>query len=299
MNKIVSIPLIVLFFVLISARTSRKPSKKHALKTLNGFCSFVPSGNTVLEGDTVNVQSFYMSKGEVTNFQYQEFLSYLKKHGEDEKYKMAQVDSAQWNKGRIAMNSYEKYYHNHPAYRFFPVVNISKEGAELYCEWLTMVYDSISGGEMNVEFRIPTRAEWIRAARGNNHNYFYTWGNAVLINKEGQQLANYLRIGAEHITRNIETGKMELTKEFVPLDVNVFKDSPDILAPSESYWPNAFGFYNMNGNVAEMISDGSFAVGGSWRSPGYDIRNESIRDFTGPSTEVGFRVIASYVEDVK
>ena len=76
-------------------------------------------------------------------------------------------------------------------------------------------------------------------------------------------------------------------------------DNADVLAPSKSYWPNDFGIYNMNGNASEMISDGEFVVGGDWRSPGYDIRNESIKAYNGPSPEIGFRIVASYIQEVK
>ncbi len=48
----------------------------------------------------------------------------------------------------------------------------------------------------------------------------------------------------------------------------------------------------MNGNAAEMIVDSDMAAGGSWRSPGYDIRNESLMSFKEASPEVGFRPIA-------
>lgn len=48
------------------------------MKVLQSFCELVPSENTVIEGDTVSVQSFYRSSAEITNFQYAEFLSDLK-----------------------------------------------------------------------------------------------------------------------------------------------------------------------------------------------------------------------------
>jgi hypothetical protein len=52
----------------------------------------------------------------------------------------------------------------------------------------------------------------------------------------------------------------------------------------------------MNGNVAEMLADSDQAAGGSWRSPGYDIRNESLMPYDDASPEVGFRPIAVLVK---
>ena len=299
MKKIIGITLLGFSFILMSSSFSKKPSAKRAIKVLNGFCSFIPSGNSVIDSDTVSVQSFYMSNTEITNIQYMEFIHYLKKHGEDEKLAIANVDTLQWVQRYDYMSAYTEYYHKHPAYHEYPVVNVSKEGAELYCEWLSMMYDSISGGELNLKFRIPTRSEWMRAARGENHQYFYTWGTPSLRNSEGLILANHVRFGAEHITRNINTGKLEITNNKVPYDMSSIGDNADVLAPSKSYWPNDFGIYNMNGNASEMISDGEFVVGGDWRSPGYDIRNESIKAYKGPSPEIGFRIVASYIQEVK
>ena len=68
-----------------------------------------------------------------------------------------------------------------------------------------------------------------------------------------------------------------------------------IIAKAESYYPNEFGFYNLNGNVSEMISDSEKAVGGDWTCPGYDVRIESEKEFKEAHPTVGFRVVATYL----
>lgn len=293
--------LSVIFISSLFAFTSgKKPSAKRALKVLDGFCQYVPSGKAVVEGDTVSVQSFYMSATEITNFQYLEFLYHLKRNKELDKLKLAQIDSAKWVNKLGYGEPYKQHYHKHPAYRDYPVVNVTKKGAELYCEWLTEVYDSLSNGEMKIKFRVPTHAEWMRAARGSNHQYVYTWGGLNLRNSEGLFLANCTRIGDQNITKNLETGQIEIvSRDKMMYDISAISENADVTAPAESYWPNDFGFYNMNGNVAEMISDSDHAVGGGWKSPGYDIRNESIEPFTEASSSVGFRVVATYLGEPK
>ena len=282
---------------LMSFISGNKPSAKTAKKVLDNFCAYVPSGNTLIENDTVSVQGFYISQGEITNIQYAEFLTDLRKRGELEKLKIAEIDTNNWNTElKWENNKYADHYHKHPAYYDFPVVNVSKEGAELYCEWLTNIYDSLSGGELKLKFRIPTHTEFIRSAMGDNGFRSYAWGGPYLRNTKGQILANFLQSGPECITRNQETGKLEVTTDKVGY-VDPSMDGADVTAPSKSYWPNDFGVYNMNGNVSEMISDKKLVVGGDWRSPGYDIRNESARAYKGSSTTVGFRVVASYVEN--
>ena len=273
----------------------KKPSEKTAKKQLDEFYAYVPSGITLGEKDTVSVQGFYMSKGEVTNIQYREFLVDLKRKGELDKLKIAEPDTTNWNTELKRGNQkYVDYYFSHPAYRNYPVVNVSKEGAELYSEWLSEKYDSISGGELKLKFRIPTHIEWLRAVRGNQMLNIYAWGGPYLRNSKGMVLANFLNYGSENITKNQETGELEITTKSIGYN---FIDGADVTAPSISYWPNDFGLYNMNGNVSEMISDKDLVVGGDWRSPGYDVRNESARAYKGSSVTVGFRVIATYVEN--
>ncbi len=280
---------------LMSFISGKKPSAKTAKKQLDEFCAYVPSGQTLNEKDTVSVQGFYMSKGEVTNSQYKEFLMDLKRKGELDKLKIAEPDTTNWNTELKWNNQkYVDYYFSHPAYQNYPVVNVSKEGAELYCQWLTEKYDSISGGELKLKFRLPDHIEWLRAVRGNQMLNTYAWGGPYLRNSKGMILANFLNFGSENITKNQETGEFEITTKGIGY---TFADGADVTAPSLSYWPNDFGLYNMNGNVSEMISDKDLVVGGDWRSPGYDIRNESTRAYKGSSVTVGFRVIATYVEN--
>jgi formylglycine-generating enzyme required for sulfatase activity len=268
-----------------------KGALKRTDKLLNNFCSFIPSGNALVGTDTVSVQAFYMSKTEITNFQYNEFLWYLKRHERWDDLKVAQVDSTKWNQNGWGNNAYAQHYHRHPAYKEYPVVNITKEGAELYCEWLTMMYDSISQGAMKIKFRIPTRAEQIRAARGDDHFAVYPWKGAYLRNSKGSYLCNFLALNEENIARS-ESGGFEV-KLFEGTGVTHYSD---ILAPAKSYWPNEFGIYNISGNVSEMIADENVVLGGDWRSPGYNVRITSSKPYTGAGPEVGFRVVASVLD---
>ena len=69
-----------------------------------------------------------------------------------------------------------------------------------------------------------------------------------------------------------------------------------ITAPAESYYPNKFGIYNMSGNVAELVSDDTVAMGGSWNDTGYDVRVESEQPATQPKSTIGFRMVATIEE---
>lgn len=267
---------------------------KKNYKGLRGNYTFIPSGNLEVNDSSVSVNSFVMSQGEVTNFHWQEFLSYLKRNGEEKKLEICKVDSTLWNSKLNFNNSTLKdYYHIHPAYRDYPIVNVSKEAATLYCEWLTEAFIPNMDGASKLIFRLPTHEEWIYAAKGGLKGGEYSWGGPYLRNSEGQTLANYTRFGAEHITRD-SLGDLAVVKLVKNMGVAAGAQSgEDITAPSHSYWPNGFGLYNMNGNVAEMVSDKDIVAGGSWKDPGFDVRNESFNPYNGAASNVGFRVVAT------
>ena len=293
MKKNYLIALLIFGTTFVAFTTAKKTGFKHAKKSLDGFCNYVPSGSSLVDGDTLSVQAFYMSTTEVTNGEYNEFLADLLRKGDLASYEIAKIDTSAWNRAfkSTMMEPMATHYHKHPAYANYPVVNVSKAGAELYCKWLTAKYDSLSNGELRVNFRIPTRAEWVRAACGNNLDVPYSWAGPYLRTEKGSIRANFLSMGSENITRNPETGEMEVVSTGMRLDV----DGADIIAPAKSYWRSAFGFYNMNGNVAELVSDGDYAVGGDWHSPGFDIQNSSIKEVKEPQPTVGFRVITTFL----
>lgn len=196
------------------------------------------------------------------------------------------------------MGPFANYYHSHPAYNHYPVVNISHEAAVLYCEWLTEfnqskgLFAELEG--YKVTYRLPTHEEWLIAAKGEAHHAPYAWGNARLRDKKGNFMANFQIVPQEKMSFDPETGTYALqsVRDTSQVWDPEFHGSADVTAPVLSYAPNDLGLYNMNGNVAEMLSEPSLAAGGSWRHTGFDIRNESLMTYEGPSPFVGFRTVA-------
>ena len=139
------------------------------------------------------------------------------------------------------------------------------------------------------KFRLPERAEYIRAARGDNPTVNYSWGTNWLRNENGEIQCNFKNLGSENIHQE---GKYT---EYVIIDDLSELSSDDLLAPSKSYWPNDYGIYNLNGNVAEMIALDGIAVGGSWQNTGYDVRIESKSVYTNPNPTTGFRVVMTFI----
>jgi len=277
--------------------TSFAPNKKKVIKTPDGFV-FVPMGSTKVDDQTVSVQSFFMAKTEVTNKEYREFLLDLKTQGDMEAYNKALPDTLQW-RDKLAYNEpYVEFYFRHPAYNDYPVVNISRENAEMYCVWLTKKMREAYGENIN-DARLPYREEWMLAARGKDPLAIYSWNTAEKTSKkkgcEYGNSGNYRSLGAESIHFNDSTGQYEVLPNSGSVGMaGSLSDAADITAPAESYCPNSFGLFNMSGNVAEMVNQNGIAVGGSWRSPGYDVRIESTVKFSGPCTTVGFRPVITF-----
>jgi formylglycine-generating enzyme required for sulfatase activity len=123
---------------------------------------------------------------------------------------------------------------NHPAQ---PVVGVSWHEAIGYCEWLSAKIGGIMIGGITIagittdeKFRLPTEAEWERAARGGRDGALFPWGDTP-----PQSLAGYDdRCGAH------------------------WKTGPEPVGRAE---PNAHGLYNMCDNVHEWCSD--------WYASGY------------------------------
>lgn len=244
---------------------------------------------------TVSTKHFYCSQTEVSNLQYREFLESLKSQGRSEDFQVAQIDSLMWQEKLQYNEPYVEYYHNHPAYNDYPVVNISHEGAKLYCNWLEGVLNASSEDGLEYKVTLPTRNQWIAAAKGGYELSPYPWGGPFVRNVSGKLLANFMYVGAENVRKNKESGELEVcTNNGIVSFMGVagqLNDNPDITAPVTSYNPNNFGLYNMSGNVAEMVQEEGIACGGGWRSPGADIRCVSTMEYDGPQTDIGFRPI--------
>lgn len=280
----------LMFTVCVSFIFEKSLSMK---KTLTKSFVYISSGTIHLNNDTLSVQAFYILDKEVTNSDYQEFLNDLKRNGEDEKLRIANIDTAKWNLISGSNEAFAKYYHSHEAYKDYPVVNISHEGATLYCKWLGEKYDQKHGTKGRFIFRLMEKAEYIRACRGES-DATYSWGTPYLHNAKGQPMCNFTRLSSEHIHRNTEKKNYEIKVDKIASSIftGVY-----VLAPSKSYWPNLFKVYNLNGNAAEMISQKGIAMGGSWQEPGYDVRVESERSYDGPNPLTGFRVVITSVEN--
>jgi sulfatase modifying factor 1 len=228
-------------------------------------------------------ERLYASKFEVSNKDYRDFLHVLIKENRMAELAIAQIDSLKWNDNisSYSKNPYVDYYHKHPAYNNYPVVNVSYEAAQLYCEWLTLTYNSSPKRKFNkVTFRLPSENEWEMAARAGESLAKYPWKGEFLKNKKGLYLCNFAREANDAIGIT-----------------NKLNDSADITAVVNAYYSNGFGLFNVSGNVAEMISDKKVVKGGSWQStPEYLTITSKQSNDGNPKPTVGFRFFVDLIE---
>lgn len=292
--KISILAFLLLAVLVLESTISDNKTDKSIKKFLDKNYAFVPSGKAFMDEKEISIQSFYISKTEITNKEYREFLNDLQAKGEMEKWKIAQIDSSKWKTKNCGNQAYVEHYHSHLAYINYPVVNITHTAAQLYCQWLNEKLENQFGSKSKFNFRLMKRTEYIRAARGDSKSS-YAWNTNSLRNKDGLIQCNFAQIGSEDIHKNEENESYEIV--IAPRDE--FPTQNDILAPSKSYWPNQFGIYNLNGNAAEMIDELGISVGGSWKNTGYDVRVDSKSMYDQANPYTGFRVVMTYVQSAE
>ena len=131
-----------------------------------------------------------------------------------------------------------------------PVVAVSWQQAAAYCNWLSKqeglpaAYENQGGRlvavqPMNTGYRLPTEAEWEWTARANRDGSLrkYPWGDALPVPPGA---GNFGDQTAQPLLQTILDG---------------YDDGNPVAAPVGSFAPNALGFFDLGGNVAEWTSD--------------------------------------------
>ncbi|PCJ23802.1 MAG: hypothetical protein COA97_10800 [Flavobacteriales bacterium] len=257
---------------------------------------FIPMGTMQYKEKNVSVQPFYMKQTEVTNLEYRTFLFDLLIQGRKDEFLIAKPDQTRWMKDYPY--SYNKpmqtHYFSHAAYDHYPVVAMSRKGAEMYCKWFTTELNKVNNYDAVNDVRIPTDIEWVYAAQGGKEDFLYPWGGPNLINSNGYYMANFK-------PNRPESYRQEGEKFY---EYCYICDGAFHTAKVESYNPNDFGLYCMSGNVAEMVYNKDENMtpgtkGGSWTSIGQELQiiqgKDRFKGLEKPSVDVGFRPVMTFL----
>ncbi|MBL4862872.1 MAG: SUMF1/EgtB/PvdO family nonheme iron enzyme [Crocinitomicaceae bacterium] len=243
----------------------------------SGFSTALLDLKTI-EKNMINLNGYvYMNAYETSNADYAKFLSNVLRSRKLELFTNVVYDSAQWVK-KFPASSQEpmrNLYHWHPAYDEYPVVNVSHDAAKIYCNWLTQQYNLQRKRKYTkVEFRLPTEKEWTLAAQNGDLNSKTGLANDDPKNEKGCYLLN------------IKTG-----------EGRYYDDGAFHTAKVSSYNPNKKGFYNLLGNVAEMVNRKDIAKGGCWYTTLEECYIPKKMEFKGPDPGIGFRIVMEVIEE--
>ncbi len=136
-----------------------------------------------LPAHAVRVDAYWIDSAEVTHSEYEQFVAETRR-----------ITPHHWPGGVMP-----------PDLADYPIYNVGWDDANAFCAW---------EGK-----RLPTEAEWERAARGGLDSLSFPWGK----DKPDRGKARY--------------------------------STPEGPAPGRTYPPNAFGLYDMAGGVAEWCHD--------------------------------------------
>jgi formylglycine-generating enzyme required for sulfatase activity len=197
----------------------------------------VPAGEFVMGSDSetaleqprhrVKIEKpFWISESEINNAA---FFTFKPDHN-------ASVFDQQW-KDHVRLGYYANYVEQ-------PAVRMSWNDADAFCAWL--------GKKAGLKARLPTEAQWEWACRAGSDA-------AMSFGAVGSDFSPYANLADKSIEKFAVNGVNPVFSknlvgnrvfDFVPR-VSEFDDKQFLVTGTKQYQPNAWGLYDMHGNVAE------------------------------------------------
>ena len=219
----------------------------------NALSASVTGGANEVPVHAVNVSSYFMQTTPVQKWQWDTVVGWGLAHGYTDL--MSSGTAKPSNHPVVAVNWFDvvKWCNAKsemdglvPCYSF---VGVYRTGSSNYitCNWAANGY------------RLPTEAEWEKAARGGLIGQQFPWGNTI-----SQMQANFYSSGYQNYDISPEPGGEHPAYSS--------GDYP-FTSPVGAFAPNGFGLYDMAGNVSEWCWD--------WENDSYYWTSPSV-DPTGP-----------------
>jgi len=237
-------------------------------------------------------KGFALSRSEVTVGQFREFVRATGYVPDSQKLGGSSIyDEASGGLRDDAQATWMSDYVGKPAADGLPVINVSWNDARAFVAWLA----SRSGQR----YRLPSEAEFEYAERGGSTTRFW-WGDGSPASRVENITGSGDRTSSGRRWSNAMPG---------------YRDGYWGPAPVQSFAPNAFGLYDIGGNVSEWVQDcwhdnyiRAPRDGSAWDNPGCtrrvirggswgsapDMLRSAFRQGAGADTRsarVGFRVL--------
>jgi formylglycine-generating enzyme required for sulfatase activity len=232
----------------------------------------------------------YMDATEVANIHYQEFLHFVERDSGQKIHDMYLP---------VLDENYTNNYFNNPEFYFFPVVGINYESAKTYCDWRAknlneglklFLANESKYAKYKYVGRLPTEHEWRRAA---GKIATHATSKTHDISKKGQEF-----LKSDIVKNGFAKDTFPLPTKFEAFNVNL-KHADSAFKMSIPYYiygfePKSTGFYNLYGNVKEIVNEG-YGIGGSFKtgSSHHDLYEKTTTfDY---QTDIGFRCVNKVV----
>jgi len=232
-------------------------------------------------------KKIYLDATEVANIHYQEFLHFIERDSGQDIHDLYVP---------VLDENYMNNYFNNPEFYFFPVVGINLESARTYCDWKAQnlneglkVFLEQENAYRKYKFigRLPLLSEWKKAA-GKRKNFIRD--KTYELNKKSVEfLKNDIVANGFAPTAILESPTI------YGYNVNLGHNTPfaskmELPFYIYAYEPTPTGFYNMYGNVKEIVNEG-YAIGGSYKTiNNHEALFEEITDFENHN-DIGFRCV--------
>jgi formylglycine-generating enzyme required for sulfatase activity len=297
------------------AETGTEKEKLIREATLNLFANYkhMPGTSSSAGTGSAMASDYFIKTSEISVREYKTFLQDLLLNGKLDEYEIARPKhreklSASEQASERAI--FDKYFTS-PVYKNYPMVFISVDGANMYCEWLQNLIVATGNIKFqNAKVDLPRAQEWTLAALSENKNAEYATADGHLKQSKflgmvaGSAQANY---------RETQKAAFSFMYNQNPFDLSPNTDS--LLAKKNSasaddktnfftcpvrgvYLATQGGMYHMSGNVSEMIRNDNrsySAKGGNWHSSAEYLqiswKEPEFRGELQPSPYIGFRPI--------
>lgn len=265
-------------------------------------------------------ENLYMDKAEVHNLSWIAYMQDLRRDSSLQAYSRAHPDTSVWDEvdksGRLKRRYFRSFH-----YAFHPVVGVSYEQVKAYNAWRS-AFDTqkhfvenqrrlkrlkLENYKVVYRWRLPTQEEWELAAAGGLDPGTHPYGvlqkryrTAILAGTIIYDSLGFRRQELEMVLRRQlrrqpqpEFNSIKTFGYGFRYGLYITNAVPHYIGKSIVAYTTAnnMGFYDMIGNVAEMVAEKGVAKGGSWMHYLDFSKIHLTQTYTTPSSWLGFRSV--------